>query len=496
MASTPVRYLAFDLGAESGRAMGGSFDGQRLALEELHRFPTGPVRVLDSLHWDVLRFWSEMQSGLSKAAAAYGDSLTSLGVDTWGVDFSLLAADDSLLGNPYHYRDSRTNGMVEAACAIVPRAEIYRQTGIQFMQLNTLYQLFAMARAGAPALRAAHAFLTIPDLFNFWLSGVKANEFTNATTTQCYSTAEEAWATGLLEKLGIPTGLFQPVTRPGSILGALRNPLAEEACCRALQVVTVGSHDTASAVAAVPAEGSDFIYISSGTWSLMGVENSAALVNADTLAYDFTNEGGINRTFRFLKNIMGMLLVQECRREWAHAGQSFSYEELTALAREAPAMRSLILPSDPRFLPPGPMVGRIQAFCRETRQPVPQSHGEIARCIFESLALEYRRVKNVLELLTGRALPVIHIIGGGSRNRLLNQFTADATGCRVLAGPVEATAAGNVLAQMLALGHISSLAEGRALVRRSFEVAAFDPRPGSAWDEAYQRYVNLKPFAN
>ena len=349
--ASAVKYLAFDLGAESGRALGASFDGTRLTVEELHRFPTGPVRVLDSLHWDVLRFWCEIQTGLCKAAESYGDSLASLGMDTWGVDFGLLAADDTLLGNPYHYRDSRTNGMVEEAFRIVPRSQIYAQTGIQFMQLNTLYQLFSMVRAGSPALKMAKTLLTIPDLFNFWLSGVKANEFTTATTTQCYDTPRDAWAVGLLDSLGIPSGLFMEVTRPGNILGMLRPEVAEDAGSRILPVVTVACHDTASAVACVPAEGKDFIYISSGTWSLIGVENSEALVNDQTLAYDFTNEGGINHTFRFLKNIMGMLLLQECRREWARSGKIYSYDDLTALAQEAAPLRSLLLPSDPRFLP-------------------------------------------------------------------------------------------------------------------------------------------------
>jgi len=487
-----LRYLAFDLGAESGRAMGASFDGSYLAVEEVHRFATGPVRVLDSLHWDVLRFWSEMQTALGKATRLEGAELASLGVDTWGVDFALLAADDSLLGNPYHYRDSRTNGMMEEAFRVVPRAEIYRQTGIQFMQLNTLYQLLAMARAGSPVLKAASTLLTMPDLFNFWLCGVKTNEFTNATTTQCFDTRQNAWAVGLLERLGIPTGIFQKVTPPCTALGSLRRSVAQDVGCQPIPVVAVGSHDTASAVAAVPAEGRDFIYISSGTWSLMGVENPAPLVNEQTLAYDFTNEGGLNQTFRFLKNIMGMWLLQECRREWAREGRSYSYDELTELARQASSLQGLIVPSDGRFLPPGPMAERIRAFCRETGQPVPQTHGEVVRCILESLALEYRWVAEKLELLNGRRFPVIHIFGGGSRNRLLNQFTADAVGRPVVAGPVEATAVGNVLAQMMALGHIASLEEGRAVVRRSFEVSVFEPQEKAPWDDAYERYLRLK----
>lgn len=489
---TAERYVAIDLGAESGRVMIGRHEGGRLALEELHRFPTGPVRVGDSLHWDVLRFWSEIQEGLAKAARQHGDSLASVGLDTWGVDFGLLADDDTLIGNPYHYRDRRTDGMLDAALRRVPRAEIYEQTGVQFMQINSLYQLYAMAQAGAPALQIARSFLTIPDLFNFWLSGQKANEFTIATTTQCFNPRRGGWAVALLERLDIPPAIFGPIVQPGSVLGALRSSVAHDAGCSPLPLVAVGCHDTASAVAAVPAEGADFIFLSSGTWSLIGVELERPLISEASLAYDFTNEGGLNGAIRFLKNIMGMWLLQECRREWTRQGRGHSYDELTALAAAAEPLAALLPASDPRFLAPGDMPERIQAYCRETGQPVPGSEGAVARSIFESLALEYRWAAERLEELLGRRLPVIHIIGGGSRNRLLNQLTADATGRVVVAGPVEATAIGNVLAQALALGHVGSLAEGRALVSRSFDVATFEPGARAAWDEAYERYLRLK----
>jgi len=484
-------FLAIDLGAESGRAIVGRID-ERLTLDEIHRFSNGPVRVGDHIYWDVLRLWTEIKEGLRIAAGSERDSLLSLGLDTWGVDFGLLDASDRLIGNPYHYRDARTNGMIEAACQIVPLEEIYNQTGIQFMQLNTLFQLFAMCQENDPALQSAKTLLTMPDLFNFWLSGVKVNEFTDATTTQCYNPREKRWATELLAALDIPGHIFGEIVPPGTVLERVRLSVAEEASCERIPVIAVGSHDTASAVAAVPAEGNDFIYISSGTWSLMGIESHEPIINATSLKYNLTNEGGVCDTIRFLKNIMGMWLLQESRRQWAKTGTNYTYDELTALAEQAPALKSFILVDDHRFLAPGNMVERIQAFCRETGQPVPQTHAEMVRCILESLALEYRWGTQKLRELSGKSLRVIHIIGGGSRNHLLNQFTADATGCEVVAGPVEATAIGNILLQAIALQHVASLAEGRALVRRSFEVTSYEPKTPLAWEEAYGRYLALR----
>lgn len=465
---------------------------ERLTLSEIHRFPNGSVRVADHIHWDVLRLWAEIQNSLRIAAGSAGDSLAGIGLDTWGVDFGLLDTSDWLIGNPYHYRDARTNGMIEAVCQILPREEIYNQTGIQFMQLNTLFQLFAMRRENDPALQGTKALLTMPDLFNFWLTGRKAGEFTISTTTQCYNPREKRWAFDLLAALDIPQSIFQPIVQPGTVLDRLRASIAEEASCERIPVIAVGCHDTASAVAAVPAEGSDFIYISSGTWSLIGIESDQPIINANSLHYDLTNEGGVCDTTCFLRNIMGMWLLQECRRQWAKAGRNYSYDELTKLAGEAPALQSLIFVGDNRFLTPANMVECIQSFCRETGQPVPQTDSEIVRCILESLALEYRWGTEKLRELSGKRLPIIHIIGGGSRNRLLNQFTADATGCEVIAGPVEAAAIGNILLQAIALGQLSSLTEGRALVRCSFDVTTYQPSNRSPWDKAYNRYLALR----
>ncbi|MBI4771639.1 MAG: rhamnulokinase, partial [Chloroflexi bacterium] len=419
--SSPA-FLAFDLGAESGRAVIGRLENDRLRLEEVHRFPNGPVRVGNNLHWDVLRLWTEIQQGLTMAAQEAGESLVGLGLNTWGVDFGLLAADDTLLGNPYHYRDSRTDGMMEAAFRRVSRTEIYERTGIQFMQLNSLYQLLAMAQAGAPALAVAQTFLTMPDLFNFWLTGRKASEFTIATTTQCYDPRAGNWAHNLLDRLGIPAHIFPAIIKPGTILEKLRASVAEDARCNQIPVIAIAAHDTQSAVAAVPYGSPDCIYLSSGTWSLMGVEVPQPVITADSLAYDFTNEGGVDGTFCLLKNIMGLWLIQECRRAWARTGEAYTYDDLARMAAAAPALGSLVVPGDPRFLAAGDMPGRIQAFCRETGQPVPATPGEIVHCALESLALEYRWVAERLDALLGRRLPTVHVVGGGSQNRLLNQF--------------------------------------------------------------------------
>jgi rhamnulokinase len=486
------RYIAVDLGAESGRVVVGHLDENGLQLEEVHRFRNGPVRVMGSLYWDILRLWSEIKLGLSQAAQAYGESLSSIGLDAWGVDYGLLAADDTLLGNPTHYRDARTDGMMEQAFKIIPREQIYERTGIQFMQLNSLFQLLAMVQTDSPALRAARTLLHIPDLLHFWLSGRKANEFSIATTSQCYDPRLGDWARDMLETLGIPSAIFGPIVPPGTLLDTLRQAVVQETGCPAIPVITPGSHDTASAVAAVPAQSDDYLYLSSGTWSLMGVEIPEPIINQGTLEANLTNEGGVNHTFRLLKNIMGLWLVQECRREWSRQGDRLDYDTLTQMAAEAPAFGPLLDPGDSRFLAPGDMPVRIQAYCQETGHPVPESRGEILRCALESVALEYRRVADTLSQLVGTPLDTVHIVGGGSQNRLLNQFTADATGRHVITGPVEATAIGNLLVQAMALGHINSLREGRDIVRRSCEMQAYEPRDAGRWDEAYRRYQALR----
>ena len=488
----PLNLLAYDLGAENGRAILGRFDGSRLDLTDIHRFTNQPVYLPDGMHWDALRLITEIKRGLALVVQNYGAPPDGLGIDTWGVDFGLLDAQGILIGNPYHYRDSRTDGMPEEAFKRLPRAEIFNQTGIQFMQLNSLYQLLAMVVNHSPALDIARTFLTMPDLFNYWLTGRKACEFTNATTTQCYDPRRPGWATPLLEAMNIPTHIFPEIVQPGTVLATLSPAVAEELNIARIPVILPASHDTGSAVAAVPASGNDFVWLSSGTWSIIGVEISAPLITEQTLAFNMTNEGGVEGTIRYCKDIMGLWLVQECRRTWLRQGEDLSYDELTRMAAAAPALQSLVDPDAPDFLKPGDMPARILAFCARTHQTPPAGKGEIVRCVLESLALKYRHILEYLQQTLGRQLGVIHIVGGGTQNRLLSQFTADATGRQVIAGPVEATATGNLLMQALALGHIRSLAEGRELVRRSFTLETFDPSPDrSAWDAAYGRMLGL-----
>ncbi|MGQ9682488.1 MAG: rhamnulokinase [Anaerolineae bacterium] len=483
-----TNLLAFDLGAESGRAVLGAYDGERLALTELHRFGNGPVRILDSLHWDVLRLFAEMKVGLVKAAS---QSLSSIGVDTWGVDWALLDASGSLVGMPYHYRDRRTDGVMEQVLARVPRAEVFACTGIQFMQLNTLYQLYAMAQRQPQLLAAGETLLMMPDLLNYWLTGRKVCEFTEATTSQMYDPIAGDWARPLLAKLGLPDHILPPVVPPGTVLGPLLPSVVEEAGCGPVPVIAPASHDTGSAVVAVPAAAPDFVYISSGTWALQGVEVRAPIINEATLRHNFTNEGGAGGTYRLLKNIVGLWLVQECRREWQRQGADLSYDELTAQAAATPAFGPLVNPDHPSFLPPGGMPSRIQGYCRATGQAVPEGRGAIVRCALESLALRFRAAVEQLESITSRPLGVIHIVGGGSRNELLNQFTADATGRPVVAGPVEATAMGNIAVQLMGLGHLHSVQEARDLVRRSVAPKTYEPHDSAPWDEAYERFRTL-----
>ena len=482
------QFLALDVGAESGRAVLGTLHEGLLALKEIHRFPNGGVPVLGTLYWDILHIWKGLLDGLYRAADY---DLAGVGLDTWSVDFALLDSSGALLDNPVHQRDKRNNGMMARVFEKIPREELYRRTGIQFMQINTIYQLYAMALADAPALRYAATFLSIADLLNYWLSGRKAVEFSSATCTQFYDPLAGDWARDLLERLGIPTAMLPEVIPPGTILGPLKAPVPNlEGKTPVIAVVT---HDTGSAVAAVPTETERFVYISSGTWSLMGTEVYSPVITPDSLKYNFTNEGGAAGTYRFLKNSLGMWLAQECRRTWALAGEEHSYDDMMQMAADAPPFGPLIdpEPSSPYFLAPGDMPARIRAFCDKTGQPRPESKGAVLRCIFESLALRYRLILEQLEEAMGHTMEVIHIVGGGSRNALLNQFTADATNRPVIAGPDEATSAGNIMVQAIATGHLGSIAEGRAMIRRSFDLARYEPHPSAAWDDAYARFQGL-----
>jgi rhamnulokinase len=472
-----VDVIAVDLGAESGRVARVNFDGERLRLDEVHRFANTPVQAGGTLHWDVLGLWREISTGIEQA----GTGASGIGVDAWGVDCALLDRDDKLIGNPVHYRDRRTDGMFDWVFARVPRREVFERTGIQFMIINTLYQLASMAANNSAQLERAATYLAMTDLINYWLTGEKACEFTHATTTQFYNPRAGDWDRQLLAQVGIPTEIFGDVVQPGTRIGAYQG----------IPVFTSASHDTGSAVVAVPTTTSDYAYLSSGTWSLVGLELNAPVINDASYAANVTNEGGVYGTFRLLKNVMGLWIGQQCRATWRAAGQEYSYDELTRLAGDAKAFRSLIDPDDPTFLPPGDMPTRIREFCQRTGQPTPETSGQIMRTVYESLALKYRWSLERMTALSGRNYERLHIIGGGTQNRLLCQMTADALGRTVIAGPVEATALGNAIVQLVALGEIGDLAQAREILSRSVETATYEPRSTSAWDEAYGRFQSF-----
>lgn len=488
-------YLALDLGAESGRAILGDLSAGTLVLEELHRFANRPVRLPDGLYWDAIRLFHEIREGLRIAGRNRGLKLSGIGVDTWGVDFGLLDAHGELIANPRHYRDARNNGMMERTFATVSRAEVFRHTGLQFMQFNSLFQLNAIRQSASPALDAASRLLFMPDLLSYWLSGVQKNELTIASTSQFWNPAEARWATELFDALNLPKKLLGDVVLPGTKLGGLLDEIRETSGLGETPVFATAGHDTASAVAAVPAAGpfsgdAPWCYISSGTWSLMGVELDAPVINARTLELNYTNEVGVDGKVRFLKNIAGLWLVQECRRAWALEGTEFTYNELTVMASGAPPFAAVIDPD--AFLEPGSMPERISAFCARTGQTAPQNPASFVRTCLESLAFRYRQVLESLEEVTGRRIETIHIVGGGSKNALLNRFVAEATGRAVVAGPGEATAIGNLLVQAMGAGQVEGLKGLRDVVRHSFELEQFEAEGATPeWDRAYEKYLKI-----
>ncbi|MFZ1138869.1 MAG: rhamnulokinase family protein [Candidatus Sulfotelmatobacter sp.] len=477
-------YLAFDFGAESGRAILAHLQSGILTTEEVHRFANEPVEYGGSLHWDVARLWSEVRKGFAQLGEV---ELAGIGVDAWGVDYALLGEHGELLENPYHYRDRRTEGVMEEVVRKVGKEEIYKATGIQFMPINTLYQLFAARRQTPQLLAAAKHLLTIPDLFNYWLTGNAVCEFTNATTTQLVDPQQRAWATGLMQRLELPGHLLAPIVEPGSIIGTLLPNIAGHSSLAGTTVIAPACHDTGSAVAAISArDGTAFL--SSGTWSLLGTELDSPVITPNALRLNFTNEGGVNRTTRLLKNVMGLWMLQGCRQSWAAQGLCSDYRELIELATREASFRHLVDPDDESFLRPPNMLTAINQFCTRTHQPIPQKPGAYVRAVLESLAFKYRMVLRNLEHVSGKHIEQIRIIGGGSKNRLLNQLTADATGRRVLAGPAEATALGNVAVQILATGGAASLQEVRAIVDRSFPTEVFDPLDADKWDQHAARF--------
>jgi rhamnulokinase len=483
-------YAAVDIGAESGRVQLGSLAGGRVELREVHRFVNEPVRLPSGLHWNVLGLYGEVIRGIAAAAHAAGGRLDGIGVDTWGCDYALLDADGELLGNPFHYRDHRTDGVLERLLEEVPAAEIYGVTGIQFMPINTLTQL--VAQRDAAQLKAAATLLTIPDLLSYWLTGRIAGERTVASTTQLLDVRTGAWATELVEKLGLPSAILPPLVDAGTTLGPLRAELTRElGLASAPDVIAVGSHDTASAVLAVPAAGRDFAYVSSGTWSLLGLELDAPVTNAEAQRFNLTNEGGVSGTVRLLRNVMGLWLVQECRRAWAREGADHDYEALQRMAAEVPFGGPLIDPDAPQLLHAGDMPARIAALCEAGGQRPPEGVAATVRCVLESLACKYRLVLERIERTAGQRAEVVHVVGGGARNATLCKLAADVLDRPVHAGPVEATALGNVMTQALAQRRVGSLEEIRRIVDASFAADVHEPAATRApYDELYRRFLD------
>lgn len=492
MNTEPQRvYLAIDLGAESGRVVAGICTQGKLDLEVVHRFPNGPVNTSTGMHWGLTGLFEQIISGLRVASEKWGKAIVSIGVDTWGVDYGMLDKHGDLLGEPHHYRDSRTDGVQERVFKTVPRRDIYETTGIQFLPFNTLYQLAAESDDPSGRLQQAERLLFMPDLINYLLTGRSVNELTIASTSQCLDARTRQWATPLLDKLGIPSELLGDLVEPGQIIGTLSASIAERTQLGPVSVVAVGAHDTASAVAAVPASGDGWAYLSSGTWSLMGIETKHPVINAVTYDHGFTNEAGVLGTVRLLKNIGGLWLLQESRRAWERAGTSYTYPQLVELAEQAPPFTRMINPDDPAFTAPGEMPRRIDAHLKSHQQAPCDNHAQMIRTIFESLALRYRQTLDTLEQLSGKPIGTLHIVGGGAQNHLLNQFTANATGRSVITGPIEATAAGNILVQMIAGGGLPDLAAGRAIIAQSFETHRYQPQHTEAWNSQRQRFERM-----
>jgi len=481
------KYIAVDLGAESGRVMIGSVSSDKIVLEEIHRFGNGPIEEDGALKWDFDKLMTEIRTGISKVARAVGAQVWGIGVDSWGVDFGLLDADGKLIENPYHYRDSQTEGMREKAYELMPKRDIYENSGIQFMVLNSLYQLLAMRLRNSISLAKAKDLVFIADLVSYFLCGKIFAEYTLGSTSQFMDMKTARWSTVILEALSLPTNILPKIVAPGTVVGQLGAKIGLELGCGPIPVIAIGAHDTASAVAAVPAAGENWAYLSSGTWSLMGVEIPKAVVDDKTFGYEFTNEGGVENTVRLLKNIMGLWLIQECRRQWQREGDDLSYAEIAELARNAEPFAGRLDVDDPMFLAPGDMPKRINEHLARTGQQTTDDKGQMIRIIMESLALRYRAVMEYIEDATGQTIEVLHIVGGGIQNELLCQFTANALNKKVITGPIEATASGNILMQAIATGQIESLAKAREIVRKSFDLKEYTPEDADLWNDQYQQ---------
>jgi len=487
------KYIAVDLGAESGRVMLGSVSAEKLVLEEIHRFGNGPIEEEGTLRWDFHRLLSEIRTGIGKAAKAAGGRLWGVGIDSWGVDFGLLDGDGKLIENPYHYRDSQTEGMREKAFEMIGKRAIYDNTGIQFMVLNSVYQLLAMRLNNSKALAKAAHLVFVGDLFTYFLCGQIFAEYSLASTSQFMDMRTGQWSKAVLGGLSLPAEILPEIIDPGTVVGCLSDEVQSELGCGAIPVIAVGSHDTASAVAAVPATGdANWAYLSSGTWSLMGIEIPQAIVNDKTFQYEFTNEGGVEKTIRLLKNIMGLWPIQECRRQWQSEGADLSYAEMAEMAQKSEPFSRRIDVDDGSFLAPGEMPRRINDYLVRTGQESIEDKGQMVRSILENLALKYRSRMDAIEGVTGETVEVLHIVGGGIQNELLCQFTANALDKKVITGPIEATASGNILMQAIATGQIESLAEARRIVRHSFELKEYEPQETSAWRQQYEKTKSKK----
>jgi rhamnulokinase len=482
--------LAFDLGASSGRAMIGQWDGKLLKLEEIHRFPNDPVLVGDRLQWDILRLYHEIKQGILKAKQKQ-IPIQSLGIDSWAVDFGIIGAQGELIENPTHYRDRRNNGVMEKVSLRLGKERIFKRTGIQFQPFNTLYQLVAMKQTDSFALKYGKKLLMIPELLRYFLTGEMHSEFTNASTTQIYNPSIGNWDRDMLDILDLPAELLVDIVSPGTVVGKLQVSVCEELGVDAIEVIAVGEHDTASAVAAVPALNQDFAYLICGTWSLLGTELEHPVLDDLALKHNFTNEGGVENTFRLLKNIMGLWLLQECKRTWDKSGNVHSFADLVKQAEQAEPFLCLIDPDDAKFMNPMDMPAQIKHYCKESGQTEPQTDGQIVRCILESLALKYKMDFDLTETLANKSFEGLHMTGGGINNTLLCQFTANAIGKTVWAGPTEGSAIGNVLIQLMTAGVFKDLAEARAAVRYSFPIETYEPVHQTAWNEAYGKFLQL-----
>ena len=485
------KMLAIDLGASSGRGIIGRFDGKKLTLEENHRFKNEPEIIAGTFTWDIMRIFHEIKMSINKCALSDDRDIGSIAIDTWGVDYGLLDKGGRLLSNPTHYRDGRTDDIQPYAFKTVPKDEIYGITGLQFMNFNTLFQLISEMRDSPERFAAADRMLFIPDLLNYFLTGIMSTEYTIASTGAILNARTRDYAWDLIDRFGIPRGIFTPIAQPATEVGPLSSQILGEVGDIKAKVVHAAAHDTASAVMAVPAKGNSFVYISSGTWSLMGTELRQPIISADSFRYDFTNEGGIYNTIRFLKNIMGMWLKEESKRQWAREGKEFTHDELSNAAVASKPLQSIINPDDILFSPPGDMPGRIRDYCRRTGQHVPENEGEVVRCIFDSISLRYRWTVERIDELMGHKAAFINIVGGGTKETDLCQFCADACARPVYTGPTEATAVGNMASQLIAAGELKDLGEARQMVRDSFEIKEYQPKNTEIWDEGYERFLGL-----